>query len=92
MYQATGILALPDVICPVCLETYSDPRTLQCGHSLCYSCLAKMREVSKNCRCSGLYPLTQLDYLFRAHSPVLPAREVSQLQAGIEDPTSRLAH
>lgn len=32
--EAVGI-GLADVICPICLENYENPKILNCGHSLC---------------------------------------------------------
>ncbi|KAI1712595.1 zinc finger, c3HC4 type (RING finger) domain-containing protein [Ditylenchus destructor] len=48
-----GLANVADVICPICLETYVDPRTLFCGHSLCFPCLVKMREVGEISQQSG---------------------------------------
>ncbi|KAI1707679.1 zinc finger, c3HC4 type (RING finger) domain-containing protein [Ditylenchus destructor] len=48
-----GLANVADVICPICLETYVDPRTLFCGHSLCFPCLVKMREVGEIGQQSG---------------------------------------
>jgi len=33
---------LPCLECPVCLKTFKDPKTLQCGHTICASCAKKM--------------------------------------------------
>lgn len=36
-----------EVICPICLDTYDDARTLNCGHSMCWACIEQMRIASK---------------------------------------------
>lgn len=37
-----------NVICPICLEIFIDPRILLCGHSICFVCATQMREL--NCK------------------------------------------
>lgn len=37
-----------EVMCPVCLETYIDPRMLSCGHSVCFACIKQMWKL--NCK------------------------------------------
>eukprot|EP00026_Physarum_polycephalum_P005196 Phypoly_transcript_05226.p1 GENE.Phypoly_transcript_05226~~Phypoly_transcript_05226.p1 ORF type:complete len:623 (+),score=105.55 Phypoly_transcript_05226:58-1926(+) len=29
--------------CPVCMDVFKDPRLLQCGHCICFDCVARMR-------------------------------------------------
>ena len=33
---------LEEVNCPICLDTYSNPKILQCSHAFCHSCLEEM--------------------------------------------------
>ncbi|KAE9547263.1 hypothetical protein FO519_009525 [Halicephalobus sp. NKZ332] len=49
-----------DIICPICLDTYSDPRTLFCGHSLCFACLARLREACGDVKCPNCRKVTKV--------------------------------
>ena len=53
-----------EVACPICLETFVDPRTLFCGHSLCFGCLVRLREVggtnSSDVKCPNCRRVTKV--------------------------------
>uniref|UniRef100_A0A914Z0P6 RING-type domain-containing protein n=1 Tax=Panagrolaimus superbus TaxID=310955 RepID=A0A914Z0P6_9BILA len=53
-----------EVACPICLEMFVDPRTLFCGHSLCFGCLVRLREVggtkSTDVKCPNCRRVTKI--------------------------------
>uniref|UniRef100_A0AC35FHP1 RING-type domain-containing protein n=1 Tax=Panagrolaimus sp. PS1159 TaxID=55785 RepID=A0AC35FHP1_9BILA len=53
-----------EVACPICLDTFKDPRTLFCGHSLCFGCLVRLREVggsnSTDVKCPNCRRITKI--------------------------------
>ena len=36
--------AQQELICPICIETFSEPRTLACQHTFCTACLLQLAE------------------------------------------------
>ncbi|KAK0403123.1 hypothetical protein QR680_016727 [Steinernema hermaphroditum] len=36
----------PDLTCPICLDTYEQPRSMPCGHAACFGCLQQMKHVA----------------------------------------------
>ncbi|XP_059817935.1 nuclear factor 7, brain-like [Hypanus sabinus] len=40
-----------EVICPICLDFFTDPVTLECGHNFCHSCITKYWEREKRNSC-----------------------------------------
>ncbi|VDN05335.1 unnamed protein product [Thelazia callipaeda] len=60
-----------EIICPVCLDTYRDPRTLICGHTICFSCVQQMKNMGESnsircfaCRRSTVIPASGLPVNF----------------------------
>ncbi|KAJ7999647.1 hypothetical protein DPEC_G00196580 [Dallia pectoralis] len=52
-----GSLAL-DLSCPICLQLFSDPVSLPCGHVYCSACLGKYTDTARRCCC----PECQAEY------------------------------
>ena len=38
--------AQQELVCPICIETYSEPRTLTCQHTFCTACLLQLAAAS----------------------------------------------
>lgn len=39
-------MALEELICPMCMDTFKEPRSLGCLHSYCENCLLGLQETS----------------------------------------------
>lgn len=54
-------VASKDLSCGVCFELYRDPRSLQCGHSFCFQCLAQLKKLEcPECRAPIAGPVDNL--------------------------------
>ncbi|VDD96151.1 unnamed protein product [Enterobius vermicularis] len=55
-------LSNSQIICPICLDTYDDPRTLSCGHSICNNCIEHMKAAvqSNTIRCFACRKITTI--------------------------------
>ncbi|XP_060745412.1 E3 ubiquitin/ISG15 ligase TRIM25-like [Tachysurus vachellii] len=39
------------LLCPICVDVFTDPVTTPCGHNLCKSCLTQCWDKSQHCHC-----------------------------------------
>ncbi|XP_069808009.1 E3 ubiquitin/ISG15 ligase TRIM25-like [Dendropsophus ebraccatus] len=42
---------MDELTCSICLNIYTDPVTLRCGHNFCRECIERVLEKSGHCRC-----------------------------------------
>ncbi|CAG4957287.1 unnamed protein product [Parnassius apollo] len=52
-----------DLLCPVCFELIDEAYVTRCGHSFCYSCIAKSVELHRRCPKCGA-ALASRDHIF----------------------------
>lgn len=57
-----SVLSNTEIICPICMDTYDDPRTLSCGHSICNNCAEQMKLAaqSSTIRCFACRKVTTI--------------------------------
>ncbi|XP_067414662.1 zinc finger protein RFP-like [Emydura macquarii macquarii] len=82
-----------EAICPICLEYFNDPVSLDCNHDFCRACITRCWEgfgAAISCpQCRETFPQRNLKPNRKLKSMVEAARELS-LQPGREPETERL--
>lgn len=51
MSAASCLLTEEQLLCCICLEVFTDPVTLPCGHNFCRACILRHRDSSSRCSC-----------------------------------------
>ncbi|XP_060742244.1 nuclear factor 7, brain-like [Tachysurus vachellii] len=50
-HDSSSLLSEDLLLCPMCVDVFTDPVTTPCGHNLCKSCLTQCWDMSQHCRC-----------------------------------------
>ncbi|XP_028254151.1 E3 ubiquitin-protein ligase TRIM39-like [Parambassis ranga] len=51
MATAGSLLSEDQFLCSICLDVFTDPVTIPCGHNYCKSCITQHWEVNEKCQC-----------------------------------------
>ncbi|KAL6116599.1 trim39 [Pungitius sinensis] len=51
MSSASFLPAKEPFLCGLCLDVFTDPATLPCGHNFCRTCVTRHRDSGTECRC-----------------------------------------
>ncbi|XP_029288936.1 E3 ubiquitin-protein ligase TRIM39-like [Cottoperca gobio] len=51
MSAASCLLTEDQFLCSICLDVFTDPVTLHCGHNFCKTCITEHWEVNVQCQC-----------------------------------------
>ncbi|XP_047431929.1 E3 ubiquitin-protein ligase TRIM39-like [Mugil cephalus] len=49
--SATCLVSEDQFLCPICLEVFTEPVTLPCGHNFCKKCITQHWDVNIQCQC-----------------------------------------
>ncbi|XP_027034210.2 zinc-binding protein A33-like [Tachysurus fulvidraco] len=50
-HDSSSLLSEDLLLCPICLDVFTDPVTTPCGHNFCNSCLTQCWGQSQHCQC-----------------------------------------
>lgn len=51
MAAASCLLTVDQLLCPICLDVFSDPVTTSCAHNCCKNCTTQHKEKDVPCKC-----------------------------------------
>ncbi|KAM6961554.1 uncharacterized protein LKV04_020570 [Tautogolabrus adspersus] len=51
MAAASGLLSEDQFLCSICLDVFTDPVTIPCGHNFCKACITEHWSVNVPCQC-----------------------------------------
>ncbi|XP_071395896.1 E3 ubiquitin-protein ligase TRIM21-like [Centroberyx affinis] len=51
MSAASSLLSEEQFLCPICLDVFTDPVAIPCGHNFCKNCITQHWDVSGQCQC-----------------------------------------
>ncbi|XP_078138320.1 E3 ubiquitin-protein ligase TRIM21-like [Centroberyx gerrardi] len=51
MSAASSLLSEEQFLCSICLDVFTDPVSIPCGHSFCKNCITQHWDVSVQCQC-----------------------------------------
>ncbi|XP_056133860.1 zinc finger protein RFP-like [Lampris incognitus] len=51
MASGSSLLSQEHFLCSVCLDVFTDPVTIPCGHNFCKSCITQCWDSNEECRC-----------------------------------------
>ncbi|XP_071381478.1 E3 ubiquitin-protein ligase TRIM21-like [Centroberyx affinis] len=51
MAAASSFLSEEQFLCSICLDVFTDPVTIPCGHNFCKTCITQQWDISGQCQC-----------------------------------------
>lgn len=60
MSAVTCLLSEEHFLCPICLDVFSTPVTIPCGHTFCKNCITQNWRINRKCKCpvcKKLFPI-----------------------------------
>ncbi|XP_035620633.1 zinc finger protein RFP-like [Oncorhynchus keta] len=51
MASSSNVLAEEQFLCSICLDVFTEPVSIQCGHNFCMACIGKYWDTSDLCQC-----------------------------------------
>ncbi|XP_060734952.1 E3 ubiquitin-protein ligase TRIM8-like [Tachysurus vachellii] len=50
-HDSSSLLSEDQLLCPICVDVFTDPVTTPCGHNFCKSCLTLCWDKDQHCHC-----------------------------------------
>ncbi|XP_073336350.1 E3 ubiquitin-protein ligase TRIM21-like [Pagrus major] len=82
MAAASSLLSEDQFLCSICLDVFTDPVTVPCGHNFCKNCITEHWNINVQCNC----PMCKK--LFRGRPELYVNTVISEMAAGIKEISS----